>query len=70
VTITRAPPHTVLTVETRRKFAALAALFINVDKRHGKKSKGKKNGKTKLNYRDKGPWLSGPYQFLGFSIRI
>ncbi len=66
----RAPPHTVLSAETRRKFAALASVFVNVDKRNVKKSKRKKDEsysakatkdkKTKLNYKDIGPWACGP----------
>lgn len=59
MTIKRAPPNMFLSFDDRRKFAALASLFINVDKRK-KKSKGKNNGKTKRKYNDIGPWLRGP----------
>jgi len=64
MTIKRAPPHFVLNNETRRKFVALASLFVHVDKRNRKKAKRKKNEKTKITYKDIGLWASRPLEIL------
>jgi len=65
MTIKRAPPHIVLSLDAHKKFTTFVSLFITIHQQtKTKKSKGKKSEKPRYNYHDTGPWPSGPLVFL------